>query len=101
YAIWALSIALAITLPTNSATAHGEQSPYNWSIVPNSQRAHDAVITRSENLDCAHCARSFPPMTNMKNNSESKRNGAGLLCSLIFVMSALFISACTKQQVQT
>jgi hypothetical protein len=40
-------------------------------------------------------------MTNMKNNSESKRNGAGLLCSLIFVMSALFISACTKEQVQT
>src|SRR4051812_20573020 len=40
-------------------------------------------------------------MTDMKNNSELKRNSAVIMRSLLFVMSFLLLSACTKQQVET
>ncbi len=38
-------------------------------------------------------------MMNMKNRSESKKKSA--LCSLTFILMALVISACTKQQTET
>ena len=40
-------------------------------------------------------------MTDMKNNSGPKRTGAAVLRSLTFMMIALLISACSKQQVET
>ncbi len=40
-------------------------------------------------------------MTDMKNNSELKRNGAVVVRSLLFIMSFLLLSTCTRQQVET
>jgi len=40
-------------------------------------------------------------MMNMKNKAESKKKRALLLCSLTFMLIALLISACTKQQAET
>jgi hypothetical protein len=40
-------------------------------------------------------------MTDMKNTSELNRNGAVIARSLLFVMSFLLLSACTKQQAET